>query len=95
MGLDRRGAESWELEGVNRVLSGLEGELGPQMAELLTADEIAALAARCARLRRRGQPRAPSGQMPAVPGSCSSTCDEERGPMLSAIHEPGHPAWAG
>jgi uncharacterized repeat protein (TIGR03843 family) len=56
-----------ELEGIDRILSGLDGELGSQLSELLTADEIAALAARCGRLRRRGQFPAPSGQMPAVP----------------------------
>jgi uncharacterized repeat protein (TIGR03843 family) len=56
-----------ELEGINRVLSGLDGELGFQLSELLTAEEIASLAARCNRLRRRGQFPAPSGDMPAVP----------------------------
>jgi uncharacterized repeat protein (TIGR03843 family) len=56
-----------ELEGIGRVLEGLDGELGSQLSELLTADEIAAFAARCARLRRRGKFPAPSGQMPAVP----------------------------
>ncbi|WP_342024938.1 SCO1664 family protein [Arthrobacter citreus] len=58
---------SEELAGVDRVLSGLEGELGSQLSELLTAEEVAAFAARCARLRHRGQFPAPSGQMPAVP----------------------------
>ena len=56
-----------ELEGVDRVLSELEGELGQQLAELLTAEEIASLAARCARLRLAGQFPAPSGQMSPVP----------------------------
>ncbi|GAA3287591.1 SCO1664 family protein [Arthrobacter citreus] len=56
-----------ELEGIGRVLSGLDGELGSQLSELLTAEEIAALAARCARLRSSGVFPAPSGNMPAVP----------------------------
>ncbi|MDM7991521.1 SCO1664 family protein [Arthrobacter sp. zg-Y877] len=56
-----------ELEGVDRVLLGLEGELGSQLAKLLTAEEIASLAARCARLRSAGVFPAPSGDMPAVP----------------------------
>ncbi|MET4060269.1 putative repeat protein (TIGR03843 family) [Arthrobacter sp. UYP6] len=56
-----------ELEGVDRVLAGLEGELGRKLAELLTAEEIASLSARCARLRSAGVFPAPSGGMPAVP----------------------------
>ncbi|MCC9198266.1 SCO1664 family protein [Arthrobacter sp. zg-Y820] len=56
-----------ELDGVDRILSGLEGELGLQLAKLLTAEEIASLAARCVRLRSAGQFPAPSGDMPAVP----------------------------
>ena len=55
-----------ELDGVERVLSGLDGELGQHLAKLLTAEEIASLAARCARLRRTGEFPAPSGGMPAV-----------------------------
>ena len=49
------------------VLSGLEGELGQDLAKLLTAEEIASLAARCARLRSTAQFPAPSGQMSPVP----------------------------
>ncbi|UWX97370.1 SCO1664 family protein [Arthrobacter zhaoxinii] len=56
-----------EFEGVDRVLAGLDGELGSQLAKLLTAEEVAALAARCARLRSAGLFPAPSGDMPAVP----------------------------
>ena len=56
-----------ELTGIDRVLSGLEGELGRNLDKLLTAEEIASLAARCARLRRAGEFPAPSGDMPAVP----------------------------
>lgn len=56
-----------ELDGVDRVLSGLEGELGKRVANLLTAEEIAALVARRARLRLTGLFPAPSGQMSPVP----------------------------
>ncbi|MDK1329098.1 SCO1664 family protein [Arthrobacter sp. zg-Y1143] len=56
-----------ELEGIDRVLDGLQGELGSQLAKLLTAEEVAAFAARCVRLRSAGQFPAPAGDMPAVP----------------------------
>ena len=56
-----------ELAGVDRVLSGLEGDLGLQLAKLLTAEEIALFAARCAFLRSAGVFPAPSGDMPTVP----------------------------
>ncbi|MBP3037556.1 SCO1664 family protein [Arthrobacter sp. zg-ZUI100] len=56
-----------ELEGIDHVLSGLEGELGRNLDKLLTPEEFATLAVRCARLRRAGQFPAPSGGMPAVP----------------------------
>lgn len=56
-----------ELAGVNRVLEGLEGELGSQLVMLLTAQEIAAFAARFARLRSAGPFPAPRGDMPALP----------------------------
>ena len=56
-----------ELAGIDRVLEGLDGELGLQLAKLLTGDEIAAFAARCARLRSAGMFPAPTGGMPAVP----------------------------
>ncbi|MHA7179871.1 SCO1664 family protein [Arthrobacter sp. MDB2-24] len=56
-----------ELDGVDRVSDELNGELGRTLADLLTADEIAALAARCARLRSAGRFPAPSGEMSAVP----------------------------
>jgi uncharacterized repeat protein (TIGR03843 family) len=41
--------------------------LGATLADLLTAAEIDALAARCDRLRTAGRFPAPAGQMPAVP----------------------------
>ena len=56
-----------ELDGVDRVSAGLQGELGRTLGELLTAEEISSLAARCARLRSAARFPAPSGQMPAVP----------------------------
>ncbi|MBD7996383.1 SCO1664 family protein [Arthrobacter sp. Sa2CUA1] len=56
-----------ELEGIDRVLTALEGELGEKLAELLTAEEIEALAARCVRLRTTAVFPGPSGGMPAVP----------------------------
>ncbi|ALO66144.1 SCO1664 family protein [Arthrobacter alpinus] len=56
-----------ELDGIDRVSEGLDGELGRILADLLSAEEIAALAARCDRLRLAGQFPAPSGEMSAVP----------------------------
>ena len=56
-----------ELDGIDRVRAQLDGDLGAALAELLTSPEIAALAARCNRLRRNGRFPAPHGHMPAVP----------------------------
>ncbi|CCQ45895.1 putative uncharacterized protein [Pseudarthrobacter siccitolerans] len=56
-----------ESDGIGRVIEGLHGELGRNLADLLNAAEIASLAARCARLRATGRFPAPSGGMPAVP----------------------------
>jgi uncharacterized repeat protein (TIGR03843 family) len=56
-----------ELDGIDRVSEGLHGELGRNLADLLSAEEIASLAARCARLRFAGRFPAPSGEMSAVP----------------------------
>jgi uncharacterized repeat protein (TIGR03843 family) len=56
-----------ESEGIDRVIEGLHGELGRNLANLLSVEEIAALAARCARLRLTRRFPAPSGEMPAVP----------------------------
>ncbi|WP_218221580.1 SCO1664 family protein [Nesterenkonia sp. Act20] len=56
-----------ERQGVDLVSEGLDDELGRELAELLTAEEIEALAARCARLRLTGRFPAPAGDMPAVP----------------------------
>ncbi|MGA7204334.1 MAG: SCO1664 family protein [Specibacter sp.] len=56
-----------EEAGIDRVSKGLHGELGRNLADLLSAEEIASLAARCARLRLAGRFPAPSGEMSAVP----------------------------
>ena len=56
-----------ERDGIERVSEELHGGLGRELAELLSAEEIASLAARCARLRLSGRFPAPSGEMPAVP----------------------------
>ncbi|MCP1413941.1 SCO1664 family protein [Paenarthrobacter sp. A20] len=56
-----------ERAGIDRVSEGLHGALGLDLAELLSDEEIASLAARCDRLRLAGQFPAPSGDMPAVP----------------------------
>ncbi|WDF31846.1 SCO1664 family protein [Arthrobacter agilis] len=56
-----------ELEGVERVLHGLEAELGRALTGLITADELAALSARCTALCASGRFPAPSGEMSAVP----------------------------
>ena len=56
-----------ELAGVDRVSEGLDGELGRKLADLLSAEEIASVAARCARLRSARRFPAPSGDMSAVP----------------------------
>lgn len=56
-----------ECEGIDRVRDGLHGELGRDLTELLSAEEIASLATRCAQLHSAGRFPAPSGEMPAVP----------------------------
>lgn len=56
-----------ELDGIDRVSKGLRGDLGRDLAELLTSEEIAALASRCSTLRSAGRFPAPSGEMSAVP----------------------------
>ena len=56
-----------ERDGVGRVLDGLDGELGRGLGELLSAEEVEALAERCAQLLDDLVFPAPSGLMPAVP----------------------------
>jgi len=56
-----------ELDGIDRVSEGLAGDLGGDLSNLLSGEEIAALAARCASVRSAGQFPPPAGEMPAVP----------------------------
>ena len=56
-----------ELDGIDRVQSGLDGELGRALGELLAEDEIAAFRVRCDRLHARHRFPSPRGEMPAVP----------------------------
>ncbi len=56
-----------ERAGVERVLAGLDGDLGATLAALLAPEEVAALADRCARLLREARFPGPEGDMPAVP----------------------------
>jgi uncharacterized repeat protein (TIGR03843 family) len=56
-----------ELDGVARVEQQLGGELGAVLGELVNEAELAALGARCARLRSTGVFPEPAGQAPAVP----------------------------
>ncbi len=56
-----------ECDGVARVLHGLDGELGRGLAELLSVEEVEALAERCAQVLDDGTFPAPSGLTPAVP----------------------------
>ncbi|MFJ2620627.1 SCO1664 family protein [Glutamicibacter sp. NPDC087344] len=56
-----------ELMAVQRVCQGLNGDLGRQLADLLTAQELDAVATRCEILQNTARFPAPSGRMPAVP----------------------------
>ncbi len=56
-----------EIAGIDRVSEALDGGLGRELSDLLRAEEIASLAARCARLRSEGRFPAPRGEMSAVP----------------------------
>lgn len=56
-----------EVAGVERVVAALSDDLGHRLAELLTDEEIAAVAARCERLLRGGRFPEPEGDMPAIP----------------------------
>jgi len=56
-----------ELAGIHTVRAALAGDLGDALAVLLTPAELAALAARCDRLRTEARFPAPAGEMPAVP----------------------------
>ncbi|NQX27764.1 SCO1664 family protein [Microbacteriaceae bacterium VKM Ac-2854] len=56
-----------ERSGVERVRAALGGDLGTELATLLSEEELEVLARRCDRLLRRGVFPAPRGDMPAVP----------------------------
>jgi len=56
-----------ELDGIDRVSEGLDGDLGRELSDLLSDEEVAALAARCESVRSAGRFPAPAGEMPAVP----------------------------
>jgi uncharacterized repeat protein (TIGR03843 family) len=56
-----------ELAGIDRVVSALHGDLGAQLEEHLTVDEIDNLEARCAALAAVGRFPPPAGYGPAVP----------------------------
>lgn len=56
-----------ERDGVARVLEGLDGERGRGPAELPSAEEVEALAERCAHLLDDGRFPTPSGWPPTVP----------------------------
>ncbi|PPF68277.1 phosphatidylinositol kinase [Clavibacter michiganensis] len=56
-----------ELAGVDRVRAGLAGDLGRELADLITPEELAALDARCVRLRADARFPEPAGQQSAVP----------------------------
>ncbi|WP_421732968.1 SCO1664 family protein [Cellulomonas sp.] len=61
------GLDPDEIAGVERVRTALGGDLGQRLSELLSDDELAALATRCDRLLRRATFPGPRGQMPAFP----------------------------
>jgi uncharacterized repeat protein (TIGR03843 family) len=59
--------DAGELAGVEQVRARLDGDLGRCLSELLSGAELAALAARCDRLLRKGTFPGPRGAMPAFP----------------------------
>lgn len=56
-----------ERDGIEHAREGLHGQLGRDLADLLSAEEVAALERRCALLLAAGRFPAPRGGMPAVP----------------------------
>jgi uncharacterized repeat protein (TIGR03843 family) len=56
-----------ELVGVERVLTGLDGDLRDRLQERLTVREVDAVAARCERLLRVGSFPVPRGGWPSIP----------------------------
>lgn len=71
MGLDRRALSAEELAGTDRVLDGLQDELGQQLAKLLTAEEIASLARALPVCVWRGSFRLQAVGCRQCPGRCS------------------------
>ncbi len=59
--------DSGETAGVERVVSGLSGDLGQRLRALLSQPEVEALAARCDHLLATGTFPPPEGDAPAVP----------------------------
>ncbi|WP_022871057.1 SCO1664 family protein [Yaniella halotolerans] len=56
-----------ELQAVDQLNDALSGELGQELANFLSEEELSALVTRCSELADTGQFPAPSGHMPAVP----------------------------
>jgi uncharacterized repeat protein (TIGR03843 family) len=59
--------EPEEIDGLERLLVSLDGDLGTRLAELVEPEEVAAFAARCERLLRERRFPPPEGDMPAIP----------------------------
>ncbi len=56
-----------ECDGIERVSAGLDCELGRNLADVLSAEEVESLGARCAKLLLDGVFPTPSGEMSPVP----------------------------
>ncbi len=56
-----------ERDGVGRVLEGLDGELGERLRELLTTEEVEALAPRCSWLLNSRRFPIPNRRTPTLP----------------------------
>ncbi|SDR98233.1 conserved hypothetical protein [Nocardioides scoriae] len=56
-----------ERDGVERVLTGLDGELRERLEDLLAVAEVDAVARRCQRLLRQGHLPVPAGGWPSIP----------------------------
>ncbi len=56
-----------ELEGIDRVIEGLDGQLGRNLVALISTEEISTLRVRCCRLRTARTFPTPDEEMPAVP----------------------------
>lgn len=84
-GLDRDPLNVEELAGTDRVLVGLPDDLSGQLTDLLTAEKIASLAQRCARLHLEGMFPGQRGAIcPRFRSRCSKkTTDKVRWRTLS------------